>query len=456
MFAVLLTTLTGTILFVIWYGIARLLEYLGFINIIYEMMKGVLPFWLFPLSYIILKTDRMWFDKWGGFLFEYTPFNYWASIVFCTVWFAGATLFLAKYIFDNWRISRRYRMGVCADSFKMKCFEDACRELKLDSKRFRLVECANSGISKIFGIGKPTIVIPDTRLDEEEYRVIFIHELTHYKQKVVWLKHLTVIALSLNFMNPTIWIFDRKVQEWGEYACDHESIKRIGSMKGYFTILLNLAIGGRQYSGLQANLVERKGDLESRILKMKRSYKIMNNKKKWMAVLAVAVMMVTSTVSVSAATITAGNAYVSLYNASVVEKRNAVAEEVGEQNMVLHYADALDEGYTEEVGEVEAPANYSTRAVWGLNWDIAKNMSKRTDYFDVTGGKKIAISVNISPSDAVVRAGIIKPDGSREYVEGHGSFMYIFDAATTGKYSVYVQNVSGVAIHVDGAYYITQ
>lgn len=285
---------------------------------------------------------------------------------------------------------------------------------------------------------------------------MFVHELTHYKQKVLWLRHLTAIAAAIHFMNPLIRVFDREIEEWGENACDYECIRQMDSFKTYFSILLELAQKGQTRMGLQANLVQKNGNLESRIRKMKRSYKIMNNKKKWMAVLAVAVMIISSTVSVSAATVTVGNAYMTLYNASVVEAEESdFLNEDTEQGMVLHYADGLDEGFVEEEGAVEAPQNYSTRAMWAIEWDIAKNGSKRTAAFSMDAGMKIALTVNVTPSDSVVHAGIIKPDGSRAYVTGAGYFSYKFDCETSGSYCVYVQNMSNVSIHVDGTYFTT-
>jgi hypothetical protein len=314
-----------------------------------------------------------------------------------------------------------------------------------------VVESVHENISKIVGIRKPVIVMPVAEFADFEYRIIFIHELTHYKQKALWLKHLTAIALAFHFFNPFIWLLDRKVQEWGETACDYESIKYVGDVKTYFEVLFQLAVDEKRRSSLQANLVERKGELETRLLRMKRSYKLMNKKKTWTAALAVAAMMVASTVSVSAATVSAGNTYMSLYDASVEEadKGNFSSTE----DMVIQYADGLEEGFTETVGELEQ-VKQGVRWVSGFGWDISKKASKRTDTFTANKGDTVYITVVCSPSDATIHAGIINPDGSRYYVSSSGYFSAQFTCESTGTYCVYVQNMSSEKIEVDGSYIV--
>ncbi len=45
--AILLTSLTGTIVYAIWYGISRIFERFGYLNVIYQILRGALFFWIF-------------------------------------------------------------------------------------------------------------------------------------------------------------------------------------------------------------------------------------------------------------------------------------------------------------------------------------------------------------------------------------------------------------------------
>jgi beta-lactamase regulating signal transducer with metallopeptidase domain len=455
MSAVLLTSLTGTILFLVWYAIGRLLEFLGFVNIVYELMKAVLVFWYVPVSYLVLMVDHDMFDRWGGLLlFSPSPAIRSVGIVLFVGWLIGAGTFIGKYIWDNLAMLHRYKNASPIPDNGWDCFDAVCEEMHIRAERVDVVESVHESIPKIIGIRKPVIVMPVAEFADFEYRIIFIHELTHYKQKALWLKHLTAIALAFHFFNPFIWLLDRKVQEWGETACDYESIKYVGDVKTYFEVLFQLAVDEKRKSSLQANLVERKGELETRVLRMKRSYKLMNKKKTWTAALAVAAMMVASTVSVSAATISAGNTYMSLYNASVEEVSKGNLNFNSTEEMVLQYADGLDEGFTETVGEVEM-IKKGSRWNSGFIWDISKKASKRTDTFTANKGDTITITVLCSPSDATIHAGIINPDGSRYYVSGTNYFSYQFTCESTGTYCVYVQNMSSEKIAVDGTYIVS-
>jgi hypothetical protein len=350
-------------------------------------------------------------------------------------------------------MSRRYRNASPIPDNGWDCFDRVCEELGIDAERVDVVESMHENGSKIVGVKKPMIVMPIAEFKDFEYRIIFIHELTHYKQRVLWFKHLTAFALALHFFNPFIWLFDRKVKDWGETACDYDSIKLVGDVGTYFEVLLKIAEDDKNRSSLSANLVERKGDLEIRVRRMKRSYKLMNKKKKWMAAVTVAAMMVVSTVSVSAATVNAGNTYMSLYNASVVEADNGITTFSDTQGLVLEHADGLDEGFTEAEGELQS---YKAGARWsdGFGWDISKKASKRTPTFTANKGDHIIVTISCTPSDATIHAGIINPDQTRDYVSGTHYFSYSFECKSTGTYCVYVQNMSDVSISVDGTYIV--
>jgi beta-lactamase regulating signal transducer with metallopeptidase domain len=453
-FTVILTTLTGTAVFLVWYAIGRLLEFLGFVNIVYELLKAVLVFWYIPVAFLALKFDHTAFDVWGGFLFDYsTPVISVVSVVVCLLWMAGVVYFIAKYIIDNVRMTHRYQNAMPIPGNGWVCYDRVCEELGVPKERVDAVESRHEEGAKIVGIRKPTIIFPIAEFSDEEYRITFIHELTHYKQKVLWVKHLTAIALAFHFFNPVMHLLDRKVQEWGETACDYDSIRHVGDVRRYFEVLYKIAVDEKNTSSLQANLVERKGELESRLLRMKRSYKLMNTKKKWTAALTVGAMLVASTVSVSAATVGVGNAYMSLYNASVVEGTQGTDELFDEQELELYYADGLDEGFTETVGEVEE-RKQGARWSDAFFWDISKKASKRTEKFTANKGDHITVTVVCTPTDATIHAGIINPDQTRYYVSGTGTIGYSFECESTGEYCVYVQNMSSVKIEVDGTYIV--
>ena len=179
----------------------------------------------------------------------------------------------------------------------------------------------------------------------------------------------------------------------------------------------------------------------------------MSMKKKILAGLTMVTVFGISTITVSAATIGIANAYMRLYDSSVVENESPDIMNVNGSEIVLHTADGLDEGFIEEEGEVIEC--YSARIAQAFEWEIKKGYSKKTPDFTATSGQTITVSIVCSPDDAVIHAGIIRPDGSRLYAEGSGSFMCPFPVYTDGKYSTYVQNLSDGKITLSGSYLVT-
>lgn len=453
-YAVLLTSLTASILFLGWLLFAFILERLGFINIIFHVMKGIAPFWFFPLSFLILAMGNLLYVKWGGFLFRYTPLIAKLSVAFVSMWLVGVGYFHCRYISETIRLRRRYMKAPFVNNFCWQCFIAACASNELDAKEFRVVYSEWDNSPKIYGLNNPIVILPYGTYTEEELELIYTHELTHYLQNLMKLKQRTMMAYVYHFFNPFVRWFGVKVNRWGEYACDNSTQIYVGGAGYYFRTLLAMRPEYREATSMtQSNLVEKPSELEVRIIKIKRSDRDMSMKKKILAGLTMATVFGISTITVSAATIGIANAYVRLYDATVVENESLDTVAVDGTEIVLHTADGLDEGFVEEEGEVTQ--TYGARSVAGIEWEIKKGYSRKTPDFKATSGQTITVTIVCSPSDAVIHAGIIRPDGSRLYAEGSGTFTCPFPVYTDGKYSVYVQNLSNGTISLSGSYIIT-
>jgi hypothetical protein len=193
-------------------------------------------------------------------------------------------------------------------------------------------------------------------------------------------------------------------------------------------------------------------DLVGRMKLMKKTYKI-QKKSKLKAAVLVAVMIVASTCSVSAATVAAGDAYVKAYNATVVdvnEMNNVRLEDIYGTFEEYEETGDFPEGVTVTIGEVNKNARSEDPI---FSWKINASAATRTDNFSASSGQTIVVSVVASSSSATFRAGIIEPDGTRRYVNSSkGVVTYPFELDQTGKYSVYVQNMGSSQISVGGTY----
>jgi len=95
-----------------------------------------------------------------------------------------------------------------------------------------------------YGVIKPVILLPSTLDFEDESKVncILYHEFIHVKRFDVLLKFLWLVALSVHWFNPLVWIAYVLMNRDIELSCDEEVVRRIGgeSKSKYAELLLDL------------------------------------------------------------------------------------------------------------------------------------------------------------------------------------------------------------------------
>ena len=459
-----LTTLTGSAMYGIWFGIGKLLERIGLVNIIYVMLKVCLIFWFIPFAYIFLFLSDVPHYLWGGFLFFKTPLLRVACAVLVFAWIAAVIYYLFRYVCDVLFLRAKYGHLMECDSRQKQVFSQVCKELGVSEKRIRLMRDPGDGGPKIAGLFHPMVLLPLNDLSDEELRVVFYHELTHYRQKDVWLKHITYIARVFHCFNPLIRLLDKQVQVWSEYACDYEVIKKFnGDIKFYYLTLTKILseTASENDNYLMSQMATEKGDLLDRVERLARSYKRMKKGSKFIAGLVVSLMFVLSTASVYAASMAVGEAYMAAYNATVVDEIETVTSVMTDDGMIEYEVRGLEAGFVEKVGEIvggiddnEYNINATDATTYGFNWTIRKGIAMRGSMFDASSGGSIIVTADVTPSNVTYRMGIVEPDGTRRYVEGKEFMSHKFLLDQTGSYCVYIQNLSDDSIDVDGSYIV--
>lgn len=75
------------------------------------------------------------------------------------------------------------------------------------------------------GFIRPEIILPSENFDEDALRLIFRHELIHFKRGDLFIKLLMVIASSLHWFNPIVCWMCAVMQADGEAACDEAVLR---------------------------------------------------------------------------------------------------------------------------------------------------------------------------------------------------------------------------------------
>ncbi|RKJ18939.1 hypothetical protein D7X48_15975 [bacterium D16-50] len=76
----------------------------------------------------------------------------------------------------------------------------------------------------MIGFFRARIVLPACELDDKELSYIFVHELTHYKQRDMFYKWLIQIVVCAHWFNPFVYLLEKEVNKSCELSCDEKVI----------------------------------------------------------------------------------------------------------------------------------------------------------------------------------------------------------------------------------------
>ena len=74
------------------------------------------------------------------------------------------------------------------------------------------------------GFFRPRIILPAHELEDKELSYIFVHELTHYKQRDMFYKWLIQIVVCAHWFNPFVYLLEKEVNKFCELSCDEKVI----------------------------------------------------------------------------------------------------------------------------------------------------------------------------------------------------------------------------------------
>ncbi len=76
----------------------------------------------------------------------------------------------------------------------------------------------------LIGFFRPRIILPACELEDKELSYIFVHELTHYKQRDMFYKWLIQIVVCVHWFNPFVYLLEKEVNKSCELSCDEKVI----------------------------------------------------------------------------------------------------------------------------------------------------------------------------------------------------------------------------------------
>ena len=156
--------------------------------------------------------------------------------MFAIAWMVVALAVLAYHVWKHARflgLVRRWGSPV-DDKEALTILQGVLTEKGIAAKKIALKRCEFVSTSMIVGFFRPMILLPDNNFDADELEMIFHHELIHWRRGDLFVKLLSVIALSLNWFNPAVYIMNSVMQADCEASCDQLVIASVGNENKHF------------------------------------------------------------------------------------------------------------------------------------------------------------------------------------------------------------------------------
>ncbi|GEM_PF-1417686 len=212
--------------------------------------------------------------------------------ILALLWLVGAAILLLINLIGYIRLIIKMRKNSAIVS---------CPELmNFTDKRVAVRVWANTSSPFMTGIFRPTLVLPDRELTEEQLNNILRHEMTHFKRHDILYKWFVSLVKCLHWFNPVIWYVAKQVNTECEISCDMavtQNMNKSEKMSYINTVLALLPMGKTKQIPLTTQMASSKKTL-------RRRFTMIRNKKKTSKIMSVisalvAVVMLSTTVFAS-------------------------------------------------------------------------------------------------------------------------------------------------------------
>ena len=166
------------------------------------------------------------------------------------VWLGGMLFFLAYYVLKHirfMRIVKRWSLDVTDEAW-LSLLAKVRDENGIG--QIGLKKCSFVSTSMLVGFFKPLVLLPDKEFDAYELELIFRHELVHHRRKDLFVKLLSMLAVSIHWFNPAAYIMSAQMQADCEASCDERVLARAGDSEklSYAELIIEMIGTKRQFA----------------------------------------------------------------------------------------------------------------------------------------------------------------------------------------------------------------
>ena len=172
----------------------------------------------------------------------------WDDYVFFAVWIAwvlGFSLVVLGTGVGYVRFLRRVRKAPPCEDRRLVALWRSCHELAGVRRPVAMVHCDALRQPALMGFWRPKLLLPGdiAGLDDEQLRMIMLHELAHVRRRDVAINWLMVLVRAMHWWNPVYWLAAARFTNLREQACDAFVMRRVVGepARAYSELLLLLA-----------------------------------------------------------------------------------------------------------------------------------------------------------------------------------------------------------------------
>ncbi len=443
---ILFSTLSDTASYLIWRMLAPGMTEKKKLRYVYPMLAVVMAFFLVPILQIwfrylyIVDGHRM-----KGTLFLWTPFIFEVRFVLLMIWLVGAVINIGVYFYRLTGMRRLVTRSIIpAEKELIRQKDRLAAELHLHQK-INVYKSYSVSSPIVIGLCRKCIILPVGEYGEKELEVVLYHELVHIRQHIVELKHIGGFILIFHWFNPCARALIHDLDEWGETACDlavHYDTECRMTFREYFGFVLKGIEKEQIILPDSVTQFQKAKGVEERLKKVK------NYKKERDFKVTGGILMMSMFIGLSATTaLAAGTGYEQVHNV-LYDATEVETEESYSLSDCIEYQGVLTA--EEEQNIIEMPVMQRRDGSFAVDWEVPAGTIVSSSTFTVSSGKKIRVNLTLTPDDQTVKVGIIKPDGTKTYINGEDMVAHSFSATKTGSYRVYIENENDVDVLAEG------
>lgn len=331
--------------------------------------------------------------------------------IFGYLWLIGAValilLNVARYMMLNIKIRKNGKIISCPEISEYT------------DRKINVRAWGNIASPFMTGVFRPTLILPETELSDEQLQNILRHEMTHFKRHDILYKWFAEFVKCVHWFNPVAWYVSKQIAAECEISCDMAVTKNMSGseeMSYINTILSLLPTGKSKQLPLTTQMASSKKILKRRFIMIKNKKTTSRLMSVISAVIAIAMLSTTVFASGILSDLTADDYTVEMPN-------NGEKIEIADKTVNL-------QPFSDE--EVAA-----ARAVVEEYFKAANEKGKRGELKTLTSWHNASNVVLNSDIDAIVTLNDIQYDANDPEREGY---------VTNGRGSVYNVTVDDVIV----------